>query len=55
LEKIRKILGKDTAWVLQQFRQPPQGVLAGRQYEAYTDFWLKEIGDKLKCQVRGVS
>jgi pyruvate formate lyase activating enzyme len=51
---IRKILGEDANWVLQQFRQPPEGVLDGKIYEPYPDSWLNEIGQKLNCQVRGL-
>ncbi len=54
LTKIRVLLGKETPWVLQQFRQPPQGVLDGKPYESYPDSWLKEAGQKLNCQVRGL-
>lgn len=54
LKKIRDYLGEDTNWVLQQFRQPPDGVLDEKKYEAYPDSWLKEIGIKLNCQVRGL-
>ncbi len=54
LKVIRNLLGQDTTWVLQQFRQPPEGVLDGQVYEAYPDAWLKEMGEKLNCQVRGL-
>ena len=54
LESIRKYLGLDTNWILQQFRQPPDGVLDRKEYEAYPDAWLKEIGEKLNCKVRGL-
>lgn len=54
LQKIRTLLGEDTNWVLQQFREPPQGVLDQQKYESYPDSWLKEMGKKLNCQVRGV-
>ncbi|WP_368293878.1 anaerobic ribonucleoside-triphosphate reductase activating protein [Dehalobacter sp. TBBPA1] len=54
LTAIRKLLGQETSWVLQQFRQPPQGVLDGKTYEAYPDSWLKEMGEKLNCPVRGL-
>ena len=53
LKSIRRYLGPDTNWVLQQFREPPGGVLAQIKYEAYPDAWLKEIGQKLNCKVRG--
>lgn len=54
LKKIRTILGEEANWILQQFRQPPEGVLDSTVYEAYPDSWLKEIGQKLNCQVRGL-
>lgn len=54
LQKIRTLLGEDTPWVLQQFHQPPEGVLDGQKYEAYPDSWLKEMGQKLNCRVRGL-
>ncbi len=54
LQKIRLLLGKDANWILQQFRQPPDGVLDEQIYEAYPDSWLKEIGQKLNCKVRGI-
>ena len=47
LKEIRTLLGEDTNWVLQQFREPPQGVLDKQKYEAYPDSWLKEMGQKL--------
>jgi pyruvate formate lyase activating enzyme len=53
LESIRNYLGKDTNWVLQQFHNPPDGVLDGKKYEGYPDAWVKEIGKKLNCKVRG--
>ncbi len=55
LKTIRIFLGEGTNWILQQFRHPPGGVLDGKVYEAYPDSWLKEIGQKLNCQVRGLS
>jgi pyruvate formate lyase activating enzyme len=54
LKVIRTLLGEETTWILQQFRQPPDGVLDGQKYEAYPDSWLKEMGEKLNCQVRGL-
>lgn len=54
LKIIRNFLGEEINWILQQFRQPPEGVLDGKVYEAYPDSWLKEIGQKLNCQVRGL-
>lgn len=54
LKTIRNLLGEETNWVLQQFRQPPDGVLDGKVYDAYPDSWLKEMGQKLNCQVRGL-
>lgn len=54
LKKIRNLLGEETTWILQQFRQPPEGVLDEKIYEAYPDSWLKGIGAKVSCQVRGL-
>lgn len=54
LKEIRGIIGEDANWILQQFRQPPDGVLDGQAYETYPDSWLKEMGEKLKCKVRGM-
>jgi len=54
LQKIRNLLGEDTNWILQQFRQPPDGVLDKQTYEAYPDSWLRELGQKLGCKVRGI-
>ncbi|RJE48241.1 MULTISPECIES: anaerobic ribonucleoside-triphosphate reductase activating protein [unclassified Dehalobacter] len=54
LKLIREFLGNETPWVLQQFRQSPQGVLDGKTYDAYPDSWLKEMGEKLNCPVRGL-
>lgn len=54
LQEIRDILGNDVNWIIQQFRQPRDGVLDKQIYEAYPDSWLKEIGQKLNCKVRGI-
>ncbi|NLI92496.1 MAG: anaerobic ribonucleoside-triphosphate reductase activating protein [Peptococcaceae bacterium] len=54
LTAIRELLGQETAWILQQFHHPPEGVLDGQKYEAYPDSWLKEMGNRLNCQVRGL-
>ena len=54
LKEIRNLLGEDANWILQQFRQPPDGVLDGQTYEAYPDSWLKEMGQKLNCKIRGL-
>lgn len=54
LELIRNLLGPETEWVLQQFREPPGGVLDGKHYEAYPDSWLLEMGKKLNCRLRGL-
>lgn len=54
LKVIRTLLGAETNWVLQQFHQPPDGVLDRQKYEVYPDAWLKEMGQKLNCRVRGV-
>jgi len=54
LTSIRQYLGYDANWILQQFRQPPDGVLDRKKYEAYPNAWLKEIGKKLNCKVRGL-
>jgi len=54
LSAIRNFLGEQTPWVLQQFHQPPTGVLDGKVYEAWPDSWLRETGRKLNCQVRGL-
>jgi len=55
LREIRALLGESTPWVLQQFRQPPGGVLDGKTYEIYPDSWLKEVGCELHCEVRGLN
>ena len=55
LTRIRLLLGNDAPWVLQQFRQPPHGVLDGKKYESYPASWLMEAGSKLNCRVRGIS
>lgn len=54
LKAIRNLLGEETNWILQQFHQPPDGVLDGKVYEAYPDSWLKVTGQKLNCEVRGL-
>jgi len=54
LQTIPTLVGKKTNWILQQFHQPPEGVLDGDVYEVYPDAWLKEIGQKLNCPVRGL-
>jgi len=55
LARIRQLLGNGVPWILQQFRQPPHGVLDGKNYESYSDAWLKELGRKLDCPVRGLN
>ncbi|MFA6807957.1 MAG: anaerobic ribonucleoside-triphosphate reductase activating protein [Eubacteriales bacterium] len=54
LVRIREIIGSDANWLLQQFRDPPDGVLDGKTYKAYPNSWLKEMGEKLGCKVRGI-
>jgi pyruvate formate lyase activating enzyme len=54
LFQIREIIGEDETWILQQFRQPPHGVLDGKTYRAYPDAWLREVAQKLNCRVRGL-
>lgn len=54
LQTIRTLVGKETNWILQQFHQPPEGVLDGAMYEIYSDAWLKERGQELNCLVRGL-
>jgi pyruvate formate lyase activating enzyme len=54
LKMIRSFLGEETIWILQQFHQPPDGVLDGQRYAVYPDSRLKEIGQILNCQVRGL-
>jgi len=54
LKQIRNFLGSDANWVLQQFREPPGGVLDGKAYKPYPDAWLKEAGTRLGCKVRGL-
>lgn len=54
LQEIRAILGEDAPWVLQQFREPPQGVLDKQNYKVYPASRLQEAARKLNCQVRGL-
>lgn len=55
LPAIRILLGAKETWVLQQFREPPGGVLDGKKYEAYPDSWLADTGIRLGCKVRGIN
>lgn len=51
---IRSLLGTDTNWVLQQYRQPEDGVLDGRIHQAYSTPELTALGAKLGCVVRAL-
>lgn len=55
LKTIRAFLGEEETWVLQQFREPPGGVLDGKEHKPYPDFWLKEMADKLNCKTRSLN
>jgi len=51
---IRSLLGAETPWVLQQYRQPEAGVLDSQVHKSYSYQELTALGDKLGCLVRGI-
>lgn len=52
LMNIRSLLGPETKWVLQQYRQPEDGVLDGQLHRTYSAPELTALGAKLGCVVR---
>lgn len=55
LKEIRNYLGAGEKWILQQFREPPGGVLDGKNYEKFSDKEIKEMAEQLGCEIRGSS
>jgi pyruvate formate lyase activating enzyme len=55
LKNIREYLGPEEKWVLQQFRDPPEGVLDGKVYLKFPENELKAMAQELGCEVRGLN